>query len=189
MNLRRALRGPDRGLPSERAIQVNGEAKSLADTLLQGSRAELVRADAKASTLFSVSGVAFGVILGTVFAGDWSPVQLHDICQALWWIGAASAIGSLVALGLAVFPRIRHPEEHERVRYFGDVARKENQQHLADSLRDTVKEEGYEHVIDQLWVVSQLAVTKYELIRWALYLLAVAGVLVLAAFVGDHRYH
>jgi putative methionine-R-sulfoxide reductase with GAF domain len=52
-----------------------------------------------------------------------------------------------------------------------------------------VKEEGYEHVIDQLWVVSQLAVTKYELIRWALYLLAVAGVLVLAAFVGDHRYH
>lgn len=39
-----------------------------------------------------------------------------------------------------VFPRIRHPEEHERVRYFGDAARKQSQQHLADALKNTAEE-------------------------------------------------
>jgi MFS family permease len=188
VNLKRALFGPARGRPSERAVDVEGTAEALAERLLAASRVELTRADTKASTLFAASGVVFGVILGAIFAGDWSPLELHDVWQALWWLGAAAALAGLVALGLAIFPRIRHPEEHERVRYFGDVARKESQQHLAEALKNTAEERGHEHVVDQLWVVSQLALSKYELIRWALYLFGLAAAVLMVSFFGDHRF-
>lgn len=150
------------------------------DQLLLETREELVRADGKASILLSASGVAAGVLLGAVVAGDWSPSRFdHGLAEAIWWIGIAALALSIGLLGMAVLPRVRHGAGRERLYYFGHVVHYRPKTMLGfparglaptpEFIRDLEQSPvGLARTGDQIWVISGLVYAKYRLIRLAL---------------------
>ena len=174
-----------------------GPPRSYPDQLLLETREELVRADGKASILFGASGVAAGVLLGAVVAGDWSPSRFdHGLAEAVWWTGMAVLALSIVLLGMAVLPRVRHGEGRERLYYFGHVVQYRPKTILGfparglspttEFMRDLEQSpDGVGRTGDQIWVISGLVHAKYRFIRLALMSQAVGLALVLVAAVLD----
>lgn len=167
-----------------------------AEVLLKETREEVVRADAKASMLFGVGGVAFGVITAALLSQDgWEPGDLAGYWDKAWWAGAAAALAALVLLGTAVYPRAtagrwffwvrgaRRPSGEGRsdsARYFGDLARCKSCEEAA-GLVEAGAETPFDRTVEQAWVISKIVTTKYRLIALALRVLIVAGGLVASA--------
>ncbi len=107
---------------ARRTSRSDGPPAPGADILL-AARDELVRADAKATTLFATSGVAVGAVLTGLLSGQWSPSRIHGgLAQGIWWLGAAAAGVALVCLAAAMHPRTRRRRRDGRLAaYFGDV--------------------------------------------------------------------
>lgn len=142
--------------------------------LLDECREEIRMCDSKASILFA--GVAFAAAL---LAGP-----LIDESSSLRQNGTAVAILSLVALvslgcsmwllGLAVVPRIAHPQAGE-ARYFEEQARFED----ADALLAVVTRDATSSVqrhSQQLLVLSRIAHRKYGHLRMAMYAVCVSAI-------------
>ena len=118
----------------------------------------------KASVLLAGAGVIFGTVLGGLLEQKWSPFDLNNTVEWIWWLGAASAVAGLVALALAITPRTRRPHDNPQapLRYYADVASKS-----ALSEADFLTELRGAHasallgVVDQLRQVSALVATKY----------------------------
>jgi hypothetical protein len=158
----------------------DADPEDYADRLLAESREELARADGKASILFGAFGVAAGVLLGAVVGGTWSPAHFdRGIAECLWWVGIAGASLSILLLGLAVLPRIRHGEGRERLYYFGHVVQYRPRTWLGFPAQGIAPTEEFFRDLrnppdslrrsgDQIWVISGLVQTKYRLIRLAL---------------------
>jgi|SRR5215218_9677568 len=154
--------------------------KELAEGLLQEAREELGRADNKAATLMSASGVVISVLLAGVIAGKWSPTELGCF-QWLWWPGAAAGISGVVSFAAAVWPRVRHKEPKEKLAFFGHVAQYKEIEGLEAALNNRVASQPTERTVDQLHIVSKIARQKYWLIRAGMVLLALALLLCAAS--------
>ncbi|WP_328837442.1 Pycsar system effector family protein [Streptomyces europaeiscabiei] len=103
--------------PTQVAVQeVQAGTQLLADL-----RAEIARADTKASVLAG----ALGIMAGLLGGHRWSPAVLSPTATILWWAGAASLVTALFALLLAVLPRYRRStwEPGRPLTYFGDIRR------------------------------------------------------------------
>ena len=68
--------------------------------VLADAREELDRADRKAQILFASAGVAIGALLAGLLAGNWSPFELDNAVEWLWWAGVTFAAAAISCLGV-----------------------------------------------------------------------------------------
>ncbi|MFC6085045.1 Pycsar system effector family protein [Sphaerisporangium aureirubrum] len=164
------------GPPRPARPEPEAVALAYATRLLSHARDEINKADAKAQVLLGIVGIAIGAVAGGLAAGGWSPFQLSDGVEWLWWTGVALALGSLACLAGAVYPRLNGARpgddgiDGEIIEYFGDVVRFESGQALAEALM-SVSEQNLQRLSGQVRRVSQIVSRKYLLIRWGFWLL------------------
>jgi MFS family permease len=156
---------------SDRAGTGDGR-KDFAEPLLEETRQELTRADGKAATLMSASGVVISVLLAGLIAGRWNSTVLQP-WQWLWWIGVGIGIAGVVAFAAAVWPRVSHTEPKEALAFFGHVAQFKNVQALETALDRKPSSPTEARTVDQLLTVSKIVRMKYWLIRGGMVLLGI----------------
>ena len=137
--------------------------------LLMDVRSELGRADQKADSLLMALSIVISALLAGVAAGGWTPAQLDDRVEWLWWLGAVAIIASMAAAVAAVWPRIVRTSNRKGVSYFGDIARygEEELEQLRGDL-SLAAEVTIDRAVAQLRLLSRIAVRKYMLVRFAL---------------------
>lgn len=145
------------------------------------TREELVRLDAKVSTLFSASTLSVSIVVTGVIAGSWKPTDLAGLAEWIWWIGSILVVTSIWLLLSALIPRHQHSQRSSTsVRFYRDVARFPSKQAFFEALVDGCL--GSDRVLDQTYELSRLVVMKAERADWSIRTL-VAG-LFLAALGG-----
>jgi MFS family permease len=156
------------------AGMIDEKPAALARQLLAESREELNRADAKAASLFAVFGIAFGVVLAGLIAGNWTPSDLPPAAGVVWWVGAACAALAMVAVGAAVWPRVDSKHATGRITYFGHVAGYRSREALCEALERQASED-LDRPVEQLETVSRIVMLKYTCIRAALLLYGIGA--------------
>jgi MFS family permease len=154
------------------------------ETLNRETREELIRADSKATTLFSVLGLILGALLAGAVAGRSSPERLSDSVQWLFWVGVSLALIAEAALCSAVLPRMKTNLPKEEVRFFVHVAQFEDRESLRTALLNAGSE--YDRLVDQVYSLSKIIVRKYQFIRLAIALLALSVLCCLLSLVISH---
>lgn len=135
--------------------------RTLARILLTETREEMAKADQKAGVLLSVLAVALATLVATVVGGGVTPLAYGSAAQLLFWAGCATAIPSLVMLGLAVVPRAGVPR-YGRAHYFGDMTRGMPARALRSVILGT---DPVERDLSQFTELSRLITVKYSCIR------------------------
>lgn len=155
--------------PGVRAEPALDEA-ALRDQLAE-TREEIVRVDGKASIVLAGAGVAVGVIIAGLVAGD---MKISDMSNAVLVLSAISAITTLAGigfLGAAIYPRCGSPEPG-RARYFAEAAAHNTVEELRVALaHDSIVGDRLLH---QVWGLSKAVANKYVLLRWGIRMLGVA---------------
>lgn len=148
---------------------MTAHGKAYAETLLEETREELTRADAKASLLFAASGVVAGAVLAGIINGKWAPGDLQPWATVTFAVGAGLYAAAVCCLGYAVWPRITHEEATRPAAYFGDIVNyrgSEKRQALRNALERGAS--NPERTISQLVILSGIVWRKYIGIRMAL---------------------
>ncbi|MEU9142725.1 Pycsar system effector family protein [Streptomyces sp. NPDC048349] len=160
-------------------VPPGGEA---ATRLLADLRAEIARADSKASVLVGALGMTAGVISALLAGKGWRPDSLSTPGTAVWWTGATALALALPALLLAVLPRYRATEWHPGtpLSYFGDIRSAVRQGRLAEALADTDRDPAAS-LMAALAENSRIAARKHQWIRTGLFAFCAAAVLLPAA--------
>lgn len=148
------------------------------DDVLREVREELGRADGKASILLAAFGVAGGALVAALLANSWSPSQLDDRFEWIWWLGIASAICSLAFLAASVYPRTRRKDASSVVgpMYYGDVVAMDKK-----ALSRSLDNPPADRLADQIFEISHIVAKKYQFLRWGLLSAGAAGVFCLVA--------
>ncbi|MGW4797279.1 Pycsar system effector family protein [Nonomuraea sp. NPDC004297] len=156
--------------PADERQAAEDDACEYGTQLLKEAREELNRADAKAQVLLGVVGIGLGAVAGGLLAGNWSPFEMSNAIEWLWWAGAAAALASVVVLACAVYPRLDRRKGSGAVMYYADVSHLESAAAVASALlRSSALD--LERAADQLYRVSLIVGQKYRLIRWGFWLL------------------
>jgi hypothetical protein len=163
---------------------LDGPEHELARTLLAESREELTRADGKASILLAALGIGISAILAAILAGDWSPFNLDQPYQRVWWVGSGFAAISFFCLCAAVFPKVKHRTKAKGVTYFGDVSALETVDELRAALKRSETDPA-ERSVTQLHVIARLVDRKYRYIRFGLIALGIAIALMLGSALAE----
>jgi len=159
------------------------QAAEYARHLLGEIKAEMSRADTKASIMLGATAVAVGATLGGLFAGDWRPHYLGG-GQWLWWCGTALTCAAIVMFLAAVYPRLGHGRTGELIGFYGDAARQRSPYALVAALERSSRAE-LEALAEQIAVLSRLVRAKYRLIQAGVWTLAAAtAALVTSPFLG-----
>ncbi len=155
---------------------MNDSVAAHAAAVLSATREELARADGKASLLLASSGVAVGALMAGLIAGDWSPFELDNRVEWLWWVGLLAVLLGVVALGLAVYPRTKASSPRgELIAYYGDVVAAPPGE-LEARLEASVASPRTA-LLDQLRQVALIVQRKYRAIQFALWAFAVGAFL------------
>ena len=146
--------------------------------LLGDLRAEIARADTKASVLVGALGITAGLLGGH----GRGPAALSPAASVLWWVGAASLLAALFALLLAVLPRYRRSswEPGRPLTYFGDVQRAARSGGLAAAVAVTGREPAVA-LFCALAETSRIVARKHLWIRTGLTAFGCAAVLLPAS--------
>ncbi|MEU6364806.1 Pycsar system effector family protein [Streptomyces sp. NPDC046931] len=138
----------------------------LCERLLTELRAEIARADSKASVLVAALGMTAGVFSGLLAGRRWTPTALSGPGTVLWWAGAVCLALSLFALLLAVLPRYRSGTWAPGLplSYFGDIQQAVRQGRLESALADTecLPTAGLTRALTE---TSRIAARKHQWIR------------------------
>jgi hypothetical protein len=166
---------------------VDGAAVELARGLTQVTRDEIGRADNKAAVLLAGVLAVVGFVASSVLAGQWSPFRLASAAQVLWWLATAAVAIGLTLLCACLYPTVRRRGRdragREVVGYFGHVNAHGSGGELVAALRRRAAVPELERQALELLAVSGIAERKYLRIRLAIWALAAAGALVVAAAV------
>ncbi|WP_326578840.1 DUF5706 domain-containing protein [Streptomyces sp. NBC_00487] len=161
-------------VPAQVVVQeVQAGARLLADL-----RAEIARADTKASVLAG----ALGIMAGLPGGHRWSPAALSPTATILWWAGATSLVTALFALLLAVLPRYRRStwEPGRPLTYFGDIRRAARAGGLAAAVAETGRDPALGLFL-ALAETSRIVARKHLCIRTGLIAFGCAAVLLPAS--------
>jgi hypothetical protein len=132
--------------------------------LLDETRHEIDRADAKASILLAGSGVAAGALVAGMASGDLDPTHARGLVQFACLVALALVIVGIIFLGTAVYPRIQGAAIG-RARYFMDHAQYETVRDLRTAISKEAADPEGRHV-QQLLHLSKIARRKYRCTRW-----------------------
>lgn len=155
-------------------------SRYVAERLLDAARADLTRADTKASVLLS-GGLTLPVLVGTRGIGS-----AHGSGLALWMVAGAVWLTGIGLLICAVLPYsgTRRTPGGEQVTYYGDALRGATVETLA-RLVSRAGAEPVEWLLTQFHDVSTILARKYRYIRAGLFTLvgslALAGLAALGA--------
>ncbi|MEU5100598.1 Pycsar system effector family protein [Streptomyces sp. NPDC020996] len=178
-----ALDPPPAPPPSPPAAPGDGPAGllPLCERLLTELRAELARADNKASVLVGALGMTAGVCGGLLAGRSWTPAALSSTGAVLWWAGVTALVLSLFALLLTVLPRYRATrwEPGQPLSYFGDIQEAVRLGRLESAL-DTTRQDPAAALAAALTDTSRIAARKHQWIRVGLIAFC-AGTLLLPA--------
>lgn len=144
----------------------------VAQQLLEDARAELARADDKAtSTLSTISAIL--AIAGVTPGG----LQSDQETVSWGWIGGLLVcVLAVVLLMLAGLPRFTTGSQRQMIAHFGDLARARHDRDLGSLLaRQTVRPDDV--VLKELRTISKIVLAKYRLTRLGILCAAVGGVL------------
>ncbi|MFJ3925642.1 Pycsar system effector family protein [Streptomyces sp. NPDC090022] len=153
-----------------------------ATRLLTDLRAEIARADSKASVLVGALGMTAGVV-GALLAGrGWRPAVLSTPGTVVWWAGITALALALPALLLAVLPRYRAAEWRpgSPLSYFGDIRSAVRQGRLAEALAATDRDPAAS-LMAALAENSRIATRKHQWIRAGLLAFVIGAALLPAA--------
>lgn len=145
----------------------------LAD-LLEDTREELTRADAKAGLLLAATGVVAGALLAGLLSRSWTPLDLDVRISWLWWVGVSFAGFGMFSIASAVYPRIHRrgaPHPHSPA-YYGDVAAYDDIGTFRRAIEQVPNE--LERLMDQTFLLSHVVKQKYALLRRGLRCLLIA---------------
>lgn len=142
------------------------DVRATALRLLTDLRAEITKADTKASVLVGAQGLAAGILFGLLADGEWRPDDLPAAGTATWWLGALSFVVSLGALLMAVLPRYTRSawQPGLPVAYFADISRAAARGQLTRALADTARDPAA-GVVDSLTEHSHIVQSKHRWIR------------------------
>lgn len=140
---------------------------ALVEVMLAETREEISRADNKAATLLAACGIGAGALLAGFIAGTWSPNDLHNEIEWLWWIGLASAAFAVLRLGLCITPIVANKQSSTRVDYYGDVNGYPTAEALAEALAGAPGD-LYQRNVRQLHVTALIVRNKYSHLRWSM---------------------
>ncbi|PJE96972.1 hypothetical protein CUT44_15535 [Streptomyces carminius] len=129
--------------------------------LVAQNQAEIGRADGKAAVLLAAAASLLGMLLvRRAEAAPWT--------APLWWTAVLSATGALLALLLAVVPRLGSMVSGgpPTLAYFGDVVRASREGRLPAVLHDSVGA-AETRLTRVLRDTSRIAFRKNQCIRWA----------------------
>jgi hypothetical protein len=167
---------PPSGSGSLKPPDAGDQITSYLEHLLDDTREELAKADSKAALLLAATGVVVGALLAGLFGGRWTPFDLNNRIEWLWWVGVVAAAAGIFSIAAAVYPRLRPrgaPPPPGAPAYFGDVTTYRD----IDAFRHAIEQAPslQERLIDQTFVVSRIAWRKYVLLRLGLrwFLLAI----------------
>lgn len=157
------------------------DAAAVKDQLAE-TREEITRVDGKASILLAGTGVAVGVVVAGLIAGDLQIANLALIVVLLGGLAVVATLAGIGLLGAAIYPRCGKAE-HGRARYFTEVAVYDT----PDELRMALATDGHvgDRLLHQLLGLSKAVATKYALLRWGIRLLGLGIVLATGAGVID----
>ncbi|MFI1103079.1 Pycsar system effector family protein [Streptomyces melanogenes] len=149
-----------------------------ATRLLADVRAEIARADSKASVLVAALGITAGVVSGLLAGCGWSPGSLSRPGAVTWWGGTFLLALALLALLMAVMPRIGADgwTPGTPLSYFGDIRQAVRQGRLAQALVDTDRAPAAS-LIAALTQTSRIAARKHQWIRGGLLAFCAGAVL------------
>ncbi|MFD4946031.1 Pycsar system effector family protein [Streptomyces sp. NPDC058239] len=150
--------------------------------LLLDLRAEIARADSKASVLVAALGMTAGVISGWLAGSEWRPNALSGPGTALWWTGTGGLATALLSMLMAVLPRYRSSAwtPGAPLTYFADIRRAARQNRLAEAL-DATRCAPATALVMALTETSRIAVRKHQWIRVGLLAYSVGAVLLPAS--------
>lgn len=149
---------------------------------LAETREEITRVDGKTSILLAGDGVAVGVVVAGLIAGDLQISNLALIVAVLAGLAAAATLAGIGLLGAAIYPRCG-TAEHGRARYFTEVAVYDNPDELQLALANDAQ--VGDRLLHQLLGLSKTVATKYALLQWGIRLLGVGITLATGAAVTD----
>lgn len=153
--------------------------------LLAETREEVARSDAKASLLFSAFGVVTSAVAAILIADDWSPFDMDNAFEWLWWVGVVLSGVALLVLGLAVIPRVQNTDGQVSLYFFGHVAGYKRFHDFEKSF-EGASTKWWDRTLNQIWVESRIARRKYRLTKWSMWLFACSvGLLLLAALLDE----
>ena len=156
------------------------QRQEVADRLLADCREEILRADSKASILLAGVSVGASALLAGLIAGDWSPTELDNSVEWVWWIGITFTAVAVVQLGLCLLPVLANAEASNRIDYYGDVRRFRTSGELAAALEQG-QPDVYGRTVRQIHVCAGIVTRKYSLLRWAMGALVISvGLVVLS---------
>jgi len=158
-----------------------GHTEDLAGAMLDEVRAEVDRADQKASLLIGSLGIAFSIVLSGMLEGDWVPT-LGSIGLTLWLGGTVVAIAAVLAAALAVWPRMTKPPANGAIAFWGHVHHLGSAKELARALELRGVHDP-DRTYQQLLVLSAVVRRKYHYIRWSMVLAGLASLMVVLAFI------
>ena len=92
--------------------------------------------------LFALFGIGFSAVLAGIIAGDWKPGDLAAGAEVVWWLGATAAVAGSVALGAAVWPRLKSNYALGRVTYFAHVAGYRTPDALCEAIERQAENDG-----------------------------------------------
>ncbi|MFB6813653.1 Pycsar system effector family protein [Streptomyces sp. NPDC056347] len=152
------------------------------DRLLDGLRAEVARADSKASVLVAALGMTAGVLSGWLAGSTWRPGSLNGTGTALWWTGIGGLAAALVSLLMAVLPRYHRSTwiPGEPLTYFGDIRDAARRGLLPEAL-DATENSRTAALVTALAETSRIALCKHRWIRAGLLAYSLGAVLLPAS--------
>lgn len=148
--------------------------------LLQETREEIARADAKATSTLSAVGVAVTIVAGALTASGF------HITAFPWWqvvlmaLVALAQAGSLYCLAAAVWPRVTAGQAH-RAYFFADVVAAGEAGLDLQGLVEVAAVDSLGRDLQQLQALSGSVARKYRYTRWGIALTgaAIGGAVVL----------
>jgi len=171
----------ERGLDAARADPSHVESYIL--RLLDECREEIKLSDSKASIIFAAVGFSTALVVDKVFKPD-SQLRTHGaFVVVLSTVAIVGLVMSMVMLGMAVLPRVGHPEPG-KARYFEEHAQFSSCTALLAVVAADAERPSERHA-QQLLTLARIAKRKYQCLRRGMYAIAAAmAVLGVALFVG-----
>jgi Family of unknown function (DUF5706) len=105
----------------------------------------------------------------------WAVVRQPWYVATPFWAAAAATVAAVTCLASVIYPRsrARQSERLTKIAYFGDVVELDSPAQL-HSLLHQPDVQLSDIWIDQVWQMSQIVSHKYQLVRWAVWLLGSA---------------
>jgi hypothetical protein len=142
--------------------------------LLDECREEIKISDSKASIIFAAVATSTA-LLTNLLLDEKRPLRTNgDAVTALSFLSVVTLVASMGMLGLAVIPRVGHPEAG-KARYFEEQARFESPEALIAAVAADEKISAQRHA-QQLLTLSRIARRKYKHLRRAMLAVLVATI-------------